>query len=710
MQAKSLVIVESPAKAKTINKFLGNKYKICSSMGHLIDLPKSKMGVDVENDFQPHYIVIHNRRKLLTELKKEAKDKKDIYLATDSDREGEAIGWHLAGALGDGKKIHRVIFYEITKKAIEEAFSHPGEIDLNKVNAQQARRILDRLVGYNLSPLLWKKVARGLSAGRVQTVVVRLIVEREREIRAFVPEEYWEIEAELEKKMGGEGSGFIAKLEKIGTEKAKIKSKEDGDSVLKELGSKEFIVKDIKEKEKRKNPIPPFITSKMQQEAFNKLHFSASKTMRIAQQLYEGLEIGEEGNVGLITYMRTDSVRISDEAHAMAREYIDKRYGRKFLPEKPNVYKSKKSAQEAHEAIRPTSVSMEPDSVKKYLTPDQQKLYKLIWERFVSSQMLPAIYFVTTVEIEAGQYLFKATGSKLLFPGWLNIYNHAIEEDEDKDKILPELSKNEKLVLIRLIPSQHWTEPPPRYSDATLVKALEEKGIGRPSTYAPILETVTKRDYVQRDKGYLYPTELGTIVTDLLIKFFPVLLDVEFTAGMEEELDKIEEGKADWIALLKTFYTPFIECLKSAKEEMKDMKSESTPTEEVCEKCGRQMVIRWSKNGKFLGCSGFPECKNIKSIEESPTGEIKIRKEEVTEEVCDKCGKQMVIRWGRNGKFLSCSAYPDCKNAKPIPTGKKCPLERCGGDLVQKRAKKGFFFYGCSNYPTCKHTASIRSI
>jgi len=710
MQAKSLVIVESPAKAKTINKFLGNKYKVCSSMGHLIDLPKSKMGVDIENNFQPHYIVIHNRRKLLTELKKEAKDKKDIYLATDSDREGEAIGWHLAGALGDGKKIHRVIFYEITKKAIEEAFSHPGEIDLNKVNAQQARRILDRLVGYNLSPLLWKKVARGLSAGRVQTVVVRLIVEREREIRAFVPEEYWEIEAELEKKMGGEGSGFIAKLEKIGTEKAKIKSKEDGDSVLKELGSKEFIVKDIKEKEKRKNPIPPFITSKMQQEAFNKLHFSASKTMRIAQQLYEGLEIGEEGNVGLITYMRTDSVRISDEAHAMAREYIDKRYGRKFLPEKPNVYKSKKSAQEAHEAIRPTSVSMEPDSVKKYLTPDQQKLYKLIWERFVSSQMLPAIYFVTTVEIEAGQYLFKATGSKLLFPGWLNIYNHAIEEDEDKDKILPELSKNEKLVLIRLIPSQHWTEPPPRYSDATLVKALEEKGIGRPSTYAPILETVTKRDYVQRDKGYLYPTELGTIVTDLLIKFFPVLLDVEFTAGMEEELDKIEEGKADWIALLKTFYTPFIECLKSAKEEMKDMKSESTPTEEVCEKCGRQMVIRWSKNGKFLGCSGFPECKNIKSIEESPTGEIKIRKEEVTEEVCDKCGKQMVIRWGRNGKFLSCSAYPDCKNAKPIPTGKKCPLERCGGDLVQKRAKKGFFFYGCSNYPTCKHTASIRSI
>ncbi len=705
MGAKSLVIVESAAKAKTINKFLGNKYKVCSSMGHLIDLPKSKMGIDVEKDFEPHYIVIHNRKKILSELKKEVKDKDDIYLASDPDREGEAISWHLSNVLGDGKKFHRVVFYEITKKAIEEAFSHPRDIDLNKVNAQQARRILDRIVGYNLSPLLWKKVGRGLSAGRVQTVAVRLIVEREREIKAFVPEEYWEIEAELEKKIGGEGSGFIAKLEKINDEKAKIGNKEGADAILQDLESKEFLVKDIKEKEKKKNPVPPFTTSKMQQEAFNKLRFSASKTMRTAQQLYEGLEIGKEGNVGLITYMRTDSVRISDEALTMARGYIDKKYGKEFLPEKPNVYKSGKSAQGAHEAVRPTYVSMEPDSIKEELTADQYRLYKLIWERFVSSQMSPARYFVTTVEIEAGQYLFKTTGSKLIFPGWIILYNYAKEKD-DEDKALPPLTKNEALKLLRLIPSQHWTEPPPRYSEATLVKALEEKGIGRPSTYAPILETIAKRDYVQKEGGYLSPTELGIIVTDLLIKFFPVQLDVRFTAGMEEELDKIEEGKADWIASLKAFYSPFVERLDHARDEMKSIKSEAIPTEEVCEKCGKQMVIRWSRMGKFLGCSGFPECKNIKSIEETPTGEIKIREEEVTDEVCDKCGKQMVVKWGRNGKFISCSGYPDCKNAKSISTGKKCPEEGCGGDLVQRRARGRRFFYGCSNYPTCKYTAS----
>ncbi|MBI3009090.1 MAG: type I DNA topoisomerase [Candidatus Omnitrophica bacterium] len=705
MGAKSLVIVESAAKAKTINKFLGNKYKVCSSMGHLIDLPKSKMGIDIEKDFEPHYIVIQNRKKILSELKKEVKDKEDIYLASDPDREGEAISWHLSNVLGDGKKFHRVVFYEITKKAIEEAFSHPRDIDLNKVNAQQARRILDRIVGYNLSPLLWKKVGRGLSAGRVQTVAVRLIVEREREIKAFVPEEYWEIEAELEKKIGGEGSGFIAKLEKINDKKAKIGNKEGTDTILLDLESKEFVVKDIKEKEKKKNPVPPFTTSKMQQEAFNKLRFSASKTMRTAQQLYEGLEIGKEGNVGLITYMRTDSVRISDEALTMARGYIDKKYGKEFLPEKPNVYKSGKSAQGAHEAVRPTYVSMEPDSIKEELTADQYRLYKLIWERFVSSQMSPARYFVTTVEIEAGQYLFKATGSKLIFPGWIILYNYAKEKD-DEDKALPPLTKNEALKLLRLIPSQHWTEPPPRYSEATLVKALEEKGIGRPSTYAPILETIAKRDYVQKEGGYLSPTELGIIVTDLLIKFFPVQLDVRFTAGMEEELDKIEEGKADWIASLKAFYSPFVERLDHARDEMKSIKSEAIPTEEVCEKCGKQMVIRWSSMGKFLGCSGFPECKNIKSIEETPTGEIKIREEEVTDEVCDKCGKQMVVKWGRNGKFISCSGYPDCKNAKSISTGKKCPEEGCGGDLVQRRARGRRFFYGCSNYPTCKYTVN----
>jgi len=643
---ESLVIVESPAKSKTIHKFLGEGYVVCSSMGHLIDLPKKKMGVDVKASFKPEYVVIPSKKKILRELEKEAEDKDRIYLATDPDREGEAIGWHLANRIGKDKQVWRVVFHEITKKAVEEAFKNPGHIDLNLVNAQQARRILDRIVGYSLSPLLWKKVSRGLSAGRVQSVAARLIVDRERQIQAFIPQEYWEIDAELKKIR--DTRLFIAKLEKIDDTKAEIKNKEEAEGIVRDLSDKQFKVGEIKESKKRINPPAPFITSKLQQEAFYKLRFRAGKTMRIAQQLYEGLEIGKEGLVGLITYMRTDSVRVTGAAIEEARDFIVKKFGREYLPSTPNVYKSKKAAQEAHEAIRPTSVAREPDSLKDYLTADQYKLYKLIWSRFVSSQMTPALYSVTTVYIEAGKYIFKATGSVLIARGFKVLY----EEDEKKEEEhpLPPLEIGEPLELIKLTPSQHFTKPPPRYTDATLVKELEEKGIGRPSTYAPIIETIVSRHYIKRDRGSLVPTELGTVVTDLLIEHFPKILDVKFTATMEEELDEVEEGKMEWTKALNDFYEPFNEWLSKAHVEMREVKKDIIKTEERCEMCGRIMVIKW----------------------------------------------------GRRGKFLSCSGFPKCKNAKPITTGVKCPEPGCDGELVERRSRRGLF-YGCSRYPHCKH-------
>ena len=643
---ESLVIVESPAKSKTIHKFLGEGYVVCSSMGHLIDLPTKKMGVDVKAGFKPEYVVIPSKKKILSELKKEAAGKDRIYLATDPDREGEAIGWHLANRIGKDKQVWRVVFHEITKKAIEEAFRNPGHIDLNLVNAQQARRILDRIVGYSLSPLLWKKVSRGLSAGRVQSVAVRLIVDREKQIQAFIPQEYWEIDAELKKIR--DTRLFIAKLEKIDNTKAEIKNKEEAEGIVRDLSDKQFKVGDIKESKKRVNPPAPFITSKLQQEAFYKLGFRAGKTMRIAQQLYEGLEIGEEGMVGLITYMRTDSVRVTGAAIEEVRDFIVKKFGREYLPSTPNIYRSKKAAQEAHEAIRPTSVAREPDLLKDYLTTDQYKLYKLIWSRFVSSQMTPALYSITTVYIEAGKYIFKATGSVLIARGFKVLY----EEDEKKreEYPLPPLEIGEPLELIKLTPSQHFTKPPARYTDATLVKELEEKGIGRPSTYAPIIETIVWRHYIKRDRGSLIPTELGTVVTDLLIEHFPKILDVKFTATMEEELDEVEEGKIEWTKALNDFYEPFNEWLSRAHVEMKEIKKDVVKTEERCEMCGRIMVIKW----------------------------------------------------GRRGKFLSCSGFPKCKNAKPITTGVKCPEPGCDGELVERRSRRGLF-YGCSRYPHCKH-------
>ncbi len=652
--AKNLVIVESPAKAKTINKFLGPKYKVVASMGHIIDLPKSKLGVDVENDFAPHYIVMADRKKNLAALKKEAKTKTVIYLAADPDREGEAISWHLGNQLrADDKKCYRVEFDEITKDAVLNAFKHPREINMNLVNAQQARRILDRLVGYSISPILWKKVARGLSAGRVQSVAVRLIVEREEEIKKFNPQEYWSLEAELKRKADRPQDKFIAKLYKYKGAEIDIKYKQDADKAVERLKTELFVVSDLREARKKKNPYPPFTTSKLQQEGFNKLRFSGARTMHIAQTLYEGVEIGDEGSVGLITYMRTDSVKISKDAQAAAKDYILSTYGNRYYPETPNFYKSRKSAQEAHEAIRPTLPLRSPESVKNHLSPDQLKLYQLVWNRFLASQMATAVYSQTTVDIKAGDYLFKAIDTSVVFDGYTAVYEieKEKEDDEERKTKLPKLSVGLPLDLLNLINAQHFTKPPPRYSDASLVKVLEELGIGRPSTYAPIIQTITARDYVRRESGYFHPTELGTIVAGLLVKHFPKVFDVEFTARMEDELDGIEDGQADWLMVLKSFYSPFIHSVEKAKLEMKDVKKEISATDQVCE----------------------------------------------------LCGKPMIIKWGRRGKFLSCSDYPACKNAKSITTGVKCP-NGCGGELVARRSSRGDFF-GCSKYPKCTFTS-----
>jgi len=657
-QGEGLVIVESPAKAKTIEKFLGKGYIVRPSMGHVVDLPMRKMGVDIENGFKPTYVVISKKKKLLSELKAEAKDKSTIYIATDPDREGEAIGWHLSGYLGKDKEVKRVVFHEITKKAIEEAFSNPLEIDTKLVNAQQARRILDRIVGYSLSPLLWKKITRGLSAGRVQSVAVKLIVDRERLIEAFVPQEYWELEAELRKKK--DKKSFFAQLDKINDAKAEVKDKATSDKIVADLSGAKYKVKDIKESEKRLNPQAPFTTSKMQQEAFNKLHFRAGKTMKIAQQLYEGLDIGTEGTVGLITYMRTDSVKVAFSAIEEARFYIKDKFGKEYLPPEANVYKSKKAAQEAHEAIRPSSAARDPDAIKQYLTTDQYRLYKLIWAKFIASQMKPAVMSVVSVDIEAapssggpGTCLFRATGSTVIFPGFKAVYDDdGDEKDKDKKKsYIPKLAVGETVDLLKLDQTQHFTKPPPRFTDASLVKALEEDGIGRPSTYAPTIETVVARYYVRREGSALWPTELGTVVNDLLTRSFPVIIDEEFTAKMEEELDEIEEGKVEWTQALKDFYGPFSQWLSKAQVEMKDVKKDVEEIDEVCEKCGRKMIIKWGRRGRFKSCSGFPECKNAKPL---------------------------------------------------VTTGIKCPEPGCDGELVERRSRRGAF-YGCSRFPKCRH-------
>ena len=644
---KNLVIVESPTKAKTISKILGDNFSVVSSMGHLIDLPKKELGVDIQKSFQPSYVVIPGRQKVLSALKKASKGKDNIYVATDPDREGEAIGWHIKEQFFKKRKVVRVIFHEITSGAIKDSFKNPRDFNLNMVEAQIGRRILDRIVGYFLSPLLWKKLARGLSAGRVQSVALRLIIERERQIKDFIPQEYWEIEAELKKKK--QDDKFIARLEKIEDKKVEIKNEKEADKIIDGIKGKDFVVSDIKEKEKRRFPAPPFITSTLQQEAFNKLRFNARRTMLIAQQLYEGVDIGEDAPVGLITYMRTDSTKVAAVAIKEVRDLILKKYSRDYLPQAPNVYKVKKFAQEAHEAIRPTLISRSVESLNKFLTPEQYKLYELIYNRFLASQMTPARYLVTTVSIRAEKYLFLASGTTPIFDGFTVVYNKDNQEKEEEKNKIPPLEKDELLDLLRVIPSQHFTKPPPRFSDSSLVKSLEENGIGRPSTYAPIIYTLIQRDYARRLKGYFYPTELGFKVCDLLVEYFPRIMDIKFTADMEEELDQIEEGVLNRLKVLQDFYNPFKENLDFAQANIK------------------KEIIQ-------------------------------------TKEICDQCGRPMVIKWGRKGKFLSCSGFPQCKSSKSITTGVKCPEANCGGELIERRSRRGFFF-GCSNYPKCRFTS-----
>lgn len=668
--AKNLVIVESPAKAGTIGKFLGKDYVVEASYGHVRDLPKSKMGVTFESGFEPNYVIPTKAKKTVSALKKKAKGKEVVYLAPDPDREGEAISWHLATILkGIPKSIKRVVFNEITKDAVRGAFEHPRGIDQKLVDAQQARRILDRIVGYELSPLLWKKVGRGLSAGRVQSVALRMIVEREREIKIFKPEEYWSLLAKLSPKEGAEqGRIFQGKLDRIGEKKVELKNKETTDKIKSVLEKTAFTVASVTKKERRRKPQAPYTTSKLQQEGYNRLGFSAAKTMRVAQGLYEGIDLGgEEGTVGLITYMRTDSVTISAGARKEAAKYIKEKFGDDYLPKTPNTYRAKKGAQEAHEAIRPTTVYHEPNQIKSHLNDDQFKLYELIWQKLLASQMTPSVDLVTSVEIlaepetEKKHYIFRASGTRNLFPGFLAVFadlakpqkkdqkKEVDEEDEDAPQEFPDLKKGDSLKLHELIGNQHFTKPPPRFNDASLVKSLEEMGIGRPSTYAPTIYTLVSRDYVSRKGGALVPSELAEIVITLLVEHFPIILDFQFTAHMEEELDKIEEGEMNWVAVLKNFYGPFEKRLLEAKEKMKNIKKEVIPAGEDCEKCGKAMVIKYGRYGKFVACSGFPECRNT----------------------------------------------------KPLSTGVGCEKDGCDGYLVSRRGRGGRRFYGCSNYPKC---------
>lgn len=672
--AKNLVIVESPSKAKTINKILGKQYKVEASMGHVRDLPKSKLGVDVENNFEPHYITIMKARKTVKALKAAAKGMEGIFLAPDPDREGEAISWHLAFLLKEsGATIKRVVFNEITREAITNAFQNPKEIDVDLVNSQQARRILDRILGYGLSPLLWKKVGKGLSAGRVQSIALRLIVEREKEIKDFTPVEYWVLKAMLSSKREEEKETiFEAKLDKIDGKPAELTNEKITTDSKVEIEKESFEVEQVSSKKRKRKPSAPLTTSKLQQESYNRYRFPASKTMRVAQKLYEGIDLGDLGTVGLITYMRTDSVHISNQASAEAKKYILETFGNEYYPEKPNFFKSKAQAQEAHEAIRPSSVYRTPEEVRQYLDADQYKIYGLIWRRFISSQMTEALDNMHTILIKAGpRYQFKSTGTENLFPGFSIVYladtklqkdeKKKVKKDEDDGKKvkeekqqLPLLVEKEILDLHELLGTQHFTKPPARYNDASLVKVLEEKGIGRPSTYAPTIFTLLYRGYCERKGGAFVPTEIAEIVIPLLVEHFPTVLDYDFTAFMEGELDKIEEGKVDWVQVLKDFYKPFDEQLEHAKENMKNMKPEPVPTDQKCE----------------------------------------------------DCGKVMMIRWGRFGQFLACSGFPDCKKTASLPTDVPCPEKECEGQLTKRRSGKGRSFYGCTNYPTCTHTTN----
>ena len=721
--AKALVIVESPAKAKTINKYLGKDYVVMASLGHVKDLPKKDLAVDVENGFRPRYEVIEGKKKLMQELKDAAKKVDAIYLAADPDREGEAICWHLQEELKSkkspeegGTKFYRVMFNEITKKSIEKAFEKPAAVNINLVDAQQARRVLDRLVGYKISPLLWDKVRRGLSAGRVQTVAVRVIVEREREVRAFISQEYWTLDANLAAK---KTPYFAARLFRVGEEAPVIADQAASDALVADLDGAKFVVKTVGTKEKRRNPVAPFITSTLQQESSRKLRFSVKRTMALAQQLYEGVEIGSEGAVGLITYMRTDSTRVSDDAVTEVREFISGKWGPQYIPATPNIYKSKKDAQDAHEAVRPSSAMRTPDEMAAFLAEDQLKLYKLIWMRFIASQMNAAIFDQTAIDLDVkgkggAPYTFRATGSVQKFDGFLAVYEEGKDQkDEEDDELshkLPAVAEGEELKLRSMKPVQHFTEPPPRYNEATLVKKLEADGVGRPSTYASILSTIQEREYVTKEGGKFRPTELGMVVTDLLLESFNDIFDVRYTARMEQDLDEIEEGKLDWREAMGGFYERFMKDLENAEEHMTNIKRMEKPTDLTCDKCGKPLVIKWGKHGSFLACTGYPECTYTRELTvDLPDIDKADLTDQGDEEYCENCGRPMVLKKGRFGTFFACSGYPECKTTKQIGAAQKkaviqldekCP--QCDNNLVQKYGRFGEFT-ACSNYPTCKY-------
>jgi DNA topoisomerase-1 len=758
--SKSLLIVESPAKARTIKKYLGPDFEVKASVGHVIDLPPKRLGVNVEAEFQPEYQVIKGKEKILKELKKAAGQVTDIYLAPDPDREGEAIAWHIAQQLGGPlENYHRVLFHELTKKAIQKAVAEPGELDLHRYESQQARRVLDRLVGYQISPLLWEKVKGGLSAGRVQSVALRLVVEREREIQAFDPQEYWSVSAEL---LADEPPPFIARLVSVGGDKFEPKNQEEAEAGVKAITGQPFVVSEIKKRKRQQKAAPPFITSTLQQEAYRKLGFSAKKTMTLAQRLYEGQET-DEGAVGLITYMRTDSTRLAAEAVEEVRKLIASRYGDEYLPKSPPVYKSRSSAQEAHEAIRPTSAFRTPELMQKYLKRDELRLYRLIWNRFVACQMAPAVFDQTQVQIKAGKGLLRASGQVKVFPGFTAVYEEGKDEtaggnglDKPQEGVLPKLAEDQELKLKEILPKQHFTQPPPRFTEASLVKELEEKGIGRPSTYAAILSTLQDRKYVEKDeRKRLFPSELGRVVSDILVESFPRIMEVGFTAALEESLDQVEEGKVNWRKLLADFYGPFKDALEEAKTGMRQVKGKGLATDVKCPICGKTMNIRLGKHGEFLACTGYPECNSTMDFKRGEKGEIlPVEIEPGPEVTCLQCGQPMQVKKGPYGPFLACTGYPKCKNImnldadgnpapKPEPEklGEKCPkckdgelvikptrdggrfiscsnypkcrysrgiplgvaCPECGGPLVEKRSKRGKVFYGCDNFPKCKY-------
>ena len=694
MKKKGLIIVESPTKVRTIKKIVGKDFEVAASVGHIKDLPKSRLGVKIEEGFEPEYVTIRGKKEVINKLKSAAKKAEEIYLGPDPDREGEAIAWHIAEELKDLKKpIKRLLLYELTERGIKEALSRPSELDPLKFESQKARRILDRLVGYNLSPLLWEKVKRGLSAGRVQSVALRLVCEREREREAFEPEEYWTIEVVFETEAGP----LVAKLKRYQGKPVKPRSEKEARAIVEALKKASFVVDRVERKEIRRRPAPPFITSTLQQEAWRRLRFSAKKTMLLAQRLYEGVELGEEGAVGLITYMRTDSVRVASEAVEAAREFIRSKFGPDFLPERPHVFKSRKTAQEAHEAIRPTSLTRTPESLKPYLSKDELALYDLIFRRFVASQMAEARFERTEVHIKGGDYELLASGTVLLHPGFLVLYR----QEEEEESTLPPVREGLELKLLEIKPEQHFTQPPPRYTEASLIRTLEEKGIGRPSTYAQIVSTIKERGYVETEKGYLKPTELGLLVNDLLTAHFPDLIETGFTARLEEALDEIEEGKRKRVELLKEFYATFEDVLKKAQEEMASLKA-GVPSGVKCPACVAEMIIRVGRAGAFLACSRYPECKETRDYVRDEKGAIKVvEKTKETGEVCEKCGRPMVVKRGRFGEFLACSGYPECRNTKPISTGIPCPKEGCKGTLIKRRARTGKIYYRCSEAPNC---------